>query len=105
MEAVYAAYSPEPEVVNMILAIIAAVVCLVCATMMYTPKMRMFSFYKPFALLFLFEGIWLILDYIFRQIFPDNVFMQVINYIGLILIGIYFIIDYLLTKKKPGNKK
>lgn len=85
----------------MLLAIISAVVCLAIATMMYTPRMRSFRFYRPVAFLFLFEGVWVLVDYIFRQTVPDNVFMQIIHYVGLIVLGVYFLIKlFFLGKKK-----
>lgn len=90
----------------MLLAIISAVFCLAVATMMYTPKMRVFKFYRPVAFLFLFEGIWLLLDYIFNQVAPDNIFMMIIHYIGLIVIGIYFLAGILIeAREKAKNKK
>lgn len=89
----------------MLLAIISAAVCLAIATIMYTPKMRNFEFYRPVALVFLFEGIWVLLDYIFRQILPDNVFMQVIHYIGLIVLGAYFVVRLFLSSGKKLKKK
>ena len=88
----------------MLLAIIAGVVCLAVGTMMYTPKMRSFKLYRPTAFTFLFEGIWILLDYIFRQIFPDNVFMQAIHCIGLIALGIYFVIAAFLSENKSQKK-
>ncbi|MDD6489198.1 MAG: hypothetical protein PUG48_05225 [Clostridia bacterium] len=84
----------------MLLAIISAVVCLAIATMMYTPRMRSFRFYRPVAFLFLFEGIWVLADYIFRQISPDNVFMQIIHYVGLIVLGMYFLIKLFFSDRK-----
>ena len=43
------------------------------------------------------------LDYAFRQIVPDNVFMDVIHYIGIIVIVVIFILNILFGsgKKKP----
>ena len=95
----------------MLLVSISAVVCLAVATLMYTPKMRAFRFYRPVALIFLFEGVWLLLDYIVRQISPDSSFTMIVHYIGLIVFGAYFILrilfesndkirDRLKTKKK-----
>lgn len=84
----------------MLLAIISAVVCLAIATMMYTPRMRSFRFYRPVALLFLFEGVWVLTDYIFKQAVPDNVFMQIIHYVGLIVLGLYFLIKLFVSDKK-----
>lgn len=84
----------------MLLAIISAVVCLAIATMMYTPRMRSFRFYRPVAFLFLFEGVWVLVDYIFRQTVPDNVFMQIIHYVGLIVLGVYFLIKLFFSDRK-----
>lgn len=95
----------------MLLAIIAAVACLAVATLMYTPKMRTFRFYRPVALIFLFEGIWLLIDYIVQQIAPDSTVTMILHYVGLIIYGIYFILrilfesndkikDKIKTKKK-----
>ncbi len=90
----------------MLLAIISAAACLAAATIMYSPRMRNFRYYRPFALFFLMEGIWTVADYAFRQISPDNVFMDVIHYIAIIAIVIYFILAILLGagKKKPEAK-
>ncbi len=79
----------------MLLAIIAAVACLAVATLMYTPKMRTFRFYRPVALIFLFEGIWLLIDYIVQQIAPDSTVTMILHYVGLIIYGIYFILRIL----------
>lgn len=84
----------------MLLAIISAVVCLAIATMMYTPRMRSFRFYRPVAFLFLFEGVWVLTDYIFKQTVPDNVFMQIVHYVGLIVLGLYFLIQLFVSGKK-----
>ncbi len=88
----------------MLLAIIAAVVCFIAATIMYTPKIRSFEYYRQIAFLFLFEGIWILLDYIFKQISPDNVFMQIIHYIGLIVLVLYFALKVFLSKSKKSKK-
>ncbi len=89
----------------MLLAVISAAVCLAVATMMYTPKMRVFKFYRPVALIFLFEGIWLLVDYIVRQIWPDSTATMVIHYIGLILLGAYFIFRILFESNENINGK
>ena len=91
----------------MLLPIISAVVCLAAATIMYTPRLRGFQHYRPVALMFLFEGIWILLDYIFRQISPDNVVMEIIHYIGIIVLGIYFVISVFFSagRKSRTRKK
>lgn len=90
----------------MLLAVISAVVCLVCATIMYTPRLRSFPYYRPVALLFLFEGVWILLDYLFRQISPDNVFTDMVHYIGISVLGVYFVVSvFFLASKKSGHPK
>lgn len=89
----------------MLLAVISAAVCLAVATLMYTPKMRTFKFYRSFALIFLFEGIWLLVDYIVRQISPDNTFMMVVHYVGLIVLGVIFILRILFESNDKIKDK
>ena len=89
----------------MLLAVISAAVCLAVATMMYTPKMRTFRLYRPVALIFLFEGVWLLVDYIVRQISPDNNFTMIIHYIGLIVLGAYLILRILFDSNDKINDK
>lgn len=88
----------------MILAIIAAAVCLAIGAVMYTPRLRSFPHYRPVAMLFIFEGVWLLVDYIMRQFIPDNVFMSVINYIVLILLGLYLFGSIFLLSGKKAKK-
>ncbi len=89
----------------MLLAILAAAACLVAATLMYTPKMRTFRFYRPVALIFLFEGVWLMLDYIVRQASPDSTFTMIIHYVGLIVFGIYFSLRILFESNDKIQSK
>lgn len=89
----------------MLLAIIAAGVCLAVATLMYTPKMRAYGFYRPVAVFFLFEGIWLLLDYIVRQISPDSAFTMVLHYIGLIALGAYFALKIMFESNDKFKSK
>ena len=87
----------------MILVIITSAVCLAAATLMYTPKMRSFRHYRPVALFFLFEAVWILADYIFTQISPANVFMPIIHYIGLILVGVYFLLSLIFNSGKKNK--
>lgn len=95
----------ESEPISMFFAIVSAAVCLAVATMMYTPKIREFRFYRPMAFIFLFEGIWIIVDYIMKQLIPDNTFMMLIHYLGLIILCIYFALSVFFTSKKKTDKK
>ncbi len=89
----------------MILAIMSAVACLAATTIMFSPRMRSFAFYRPVALFFLFEGIWILTDYAFDQMIPDNVFMDIIHYCGLIAIALYFILSIMLNPDRSKKRK
>ena len=89
----------------MLLAIISAAICLAAATIMYTPKMRSFSQYRPVGLFFLFEGVWILADYIIKQMIPDNIFMMIVHYIGLSVIGLYFIFSAVFLSKDGVREK
>lgn len=89
----------------MLLAIISAAICLASATLMYTPKMRSFSQYRPVGLFFLFEGVWLLADYIVKQFVPDNVFMMIVHYVGLSVIGLYFVFSAVMGSKEIIKEK
>ncbi len=91
----------------MILPIIAAVCCLVAATLMFTPRMRMLPFYRPVSILFLSEGIWLLADYAVSQIAPGNALMDIIHYIILIAVVAWLVISVLVggMKNKPSGSK
>ncbi len=89
----------------MILAIISAVACLAVTTLMYSPKFRGFAYYRPFALFFLLEGIWILADYAFAQIMPGNVFMDIIHYCVIVAMVIYFILSILLRSDKKKSRR
>ena len=89
----------------MLLAIISAAICLASATLMYTPKMRSFSQYRPVGLFFLFEGVWILADYIIKQMIPDNIFMMIVHYIGLSVIGLYFVFSAVFLSKDGVREK
>lgn len=91
----------------MVLVWIAAACCLLAATLMFTPRMRSFRFYRPVAIFFLSEGIWLLGDYAVDQIAPGAVFMDVIHYIILIVIAAWMLISVFIGggKKKPASHK
>lgn len=88
----------------MLLAIIGGIFCMTMGALMYTPKMRTNKLHRPVAFLFIFEGIWILADYIFRQIFPDNVFMQAVHCIGLTAVAIYFFVCAFFSVKMPERK-
>ena len=89
----------------MLLAIISAAICLAAATIMYTPKMRSFSQYRPVGLFFLSEGVWILADYIIKQMIPDNIFMMIVHYIGLSVIGLYFVFSAVFLSKDGVREK
>lgn len=92
------------------LAIVAAVVCFAVAGMMFTAKLRTFKYYREVAIFFLFLGTWTMLDFIAKQIWPNNTFMSYVLYIGIIVCGGLLFFRLLFTSRKkivdmPGKKK
>ena len=88
----------------MLLAIIAAAACLAATTIMYSPKMRSFRYYRPVAFLFLSEGMWIIADYVCAQLFPGNTVLQLIHYIGIVVSVFYLVISIFLNSGKKKGK-
>lgn len=88
----------------MLLAIIGGIFCISMGALMYAPRMRTYKLYRPTSFLFIFDGVWILLDYIFRQIFPDNVFMQAVHCIGLTALAIYFFVCAFLSADIPHRK-
>ena len=86
----------------MLLAIIGGIFCMTMGALMYTPKMRTNKLHRPVAFLFIFEGIWILADYIFRQIFPDNVFMQAVHCIAFFSVKMP---ERKIIKKRSFEKK
>ena len=91
----------------MIFALVAAVVCLAVATIMYTPALRRFPFYQPVSFYFLFEGVCALANGIISAVFPYSQVMDVVHSIGVVVLGGYFCIRLILycTHEKRSAKE
>lgn len=87
----------------MILAIISAIFCIAVAVLMFMPFMRQFKFYQPLAAFFMFEGIMVLFDYIYKQISPFGTVSMYIRFSGYIVCCIYFIVKFLLCSLSKGR--
>lgn len=87
----------------MLIAIISAVVCLIISIVLFTPAFRRLLILRPVALFFLFEGIWIMFDYIIMQIWPGIEAMQWVHYAGIIIFGGYLLICLFFSR--PGKQK
>ena len=47
----------------MLIAILSGAVCLIISIILFTPMFRHFTILRPVALFFIFEGIWIFVDY------------------------------------------
>lgn len=96
-------YGAAKGVIELILVIISAAACLAATTIMYTPRMRSFRYYRPIAMFFLFEALWVIADYVFAQLSPGNVVLPIIHHIGIIALVLFFILNIIFGPDKKTN--
>ena len=91
----------------MILAIIAALVCLAAAALTFTPNLRGIRLLRPVAIYLIFQGVWTLLSYALLQLNPNNAFIFPVNYIATILLIAYFIFVMIFSnfKRKPRKNK
>lgn len=89
----------------MIIAILSAVVCLIIAIVLFTPMFRTLVLFRPVALFFVFEGIWIMCDYIISQIWPNSEAMQWVHYSGIIIFGGYLLLCLILSRPRKHKKK
>ena len=89
----------------MLIAIIAAVICLIIAIVLFTPMFRHLILFRPVALFFIFESIWIMCDYIITQMWPGTEAMQWVHYAGVIVFGGYLILCLLFSRPKKEKKK
>ncbi len=90
----------------MLIAILASLVCLIIATILFTPLFRSSPVFRPFALFFLFQGVWIAVNYLIAQIWPTSSAMQYIQYAGVIVFGGYLIVClfFSIPKRKSQEK-
>lgn len=86
------------------IALIASFICLAIAVLLFTPLFKKLPLYSPIALFFLFEGVWILIDYIVLQLSPNNSAMQYIHYAGVIVFGGYLILCLFYSKPKSAKK-
>ena len=68
----------------MLIAILSGAVCLIISIILFTPMFRHFMILRPVALFFIFEGVWIFVDYLIARIYPGTEAMQWIHYAGII---------------------
>lgn len=91
----------------MLIAILAAAVCLIVAIVLFTPMFRHLLLFRPVALFFIFEGLWIMGDFFVSQIWPSVEAMQWVHYAGIIVFGGYLIICLFFSrpKKEKDSKR
>lgn len=87
------------------IAILAGVVCLVIAIVLFTPVFRHALLFRPVALFFIFEGIWIMGNYLAKELWPGNDAMQWVHYVGIIVFAGYLLICLLLVFPKKTRKQ
>lgn len=91
----------------MLIAILAAAVCLIVAIVLFTPMFRHLLLFRPVALFFIFEGLWIMGDFLVSQLWPGTEAMQWVHYAGIIVFGGYLVICLFFSrpKKEKASKK
>lgn len=89
----------------MLVAILSAAICLIIAIVLFTPTFRHLPLFRPVALFFIFEGVWIMVDYLFTQMFPGTEATQWIHYAGVIVFGGYLAICLFFSKPKKAKKE
>lgn len=89
------------------IAFIAAFVCFAVAVVLFTPLFHSVAVFRPVALFFIFEGLWVLANYIVIQIWPGSSMMQWIHYTGIIIFGGYLLLClfYSRPKKQKADKQ
>lgn len=88
------------------IAFIAAAVCFAVAVVLFTPLFRSVAVFRPVALFFIFEGLWILGNYLVTQIWPGLSVMQWVHYIGIVIFGGYLLLCLFYSRpKKPKPEK
>lgn len=85
------------------IAILASLLCLAISVFLFTPLFRTVPLFRPVAVFFLFEGVWILCNYLVTQIWPASTAMQWIHYTGIIVFGGYLLLCLFFSR--PRNKK
>lgn len=90
------------------IAILSSLICLAVAVVLFTPMFRSAPLFRPVAVFFAFEGVWILFNYLVTQLWPRNAAMQWIHYTGIIVFGGYLLLCLFYSrpkKEKPGKDK
>lgn len=71
----------------------------VCAAL---PRVPLF---RPVALFFIFEGVWMAANYLVTQLWPGTDAMQWIHYTGIIVFGGYLLICLFYSRPKKSREE
>lgn len=89
----------------MLIAILAGAVCIIITILLFAPMFRHALLFRPVALFFLFEGIWIMFDYLVSQLWPGIEAMQWVHYAGVIIFGGYLMICLIYSRPKKEKSK
>lgn len=87
------------------IVLIASFICLVVAVILFTPLFRGVPLFRPVALFFIFEGIWMLANYLVTQLWPGTDAMQWIHYTGIIVFGGYLMICLFYSRPKKSKEE
>ena len=95
----------KKELFILLMSLIAMGICLVITGLLFAPSFRQIGMLRPIALFFLFEGIWIFVDYIVTKTAPGSDATQWIHYIGIIVFGGYMLVCLFYSRPKKARKE
>ena len=103
MNLLYFDLDKEKENGVMWIAILSAFICLLIAVILFTPLFRGVPLFRPVALFFIFEGAWVLANFLVTQILPGTDAMQWIHYTGIIVFGGYLLLCLFYSRPRKGK--
>lgn len=87
------------------IVLIASFICLAVAVILFAPLFRGVPLFRPVALFFIFEGVWMAANYLVTQLWPGTDAMQLIHYTGIIVFGGYLLICLFYSRPKKSREE
>ena len=87
------------------IVLVASFICLAVAVILFAPLFRGVPLFRPVALFFIFEGVWMAANYLVTQLWPGTDAMQWIHYTGIIVFGGYLLICLFYSRPKKSREE
>lgn len=88
-------------------AMISSIICFSLAIILSSPELRCNKSYQALSFYFLFKGTWTLFNFIFNKMWPENHFMDIVEYIGTSVFGgyLFYLMQKCYREKKLQQKE